>query len=241
MHETSERPHDALEAWTWTFHYIARLNGTRALDSIDLKDGVGSTVTLRQAKLSLNDFIRKLTGICATLPALPETKSIILHIGYTADRPLEYFAPGFEQPAIDIAKFPASSDWRKTTTEVGIMSAGHHAASLTVSYLQKLNANIPDVVPSGLDYSHRTGLLDDVMKNLDQRAKALKNTSVQRKCSKMASLSSLSMEEEDQDPPLGPAPTTPSASELLQPSDTDMMEQQQIRDMVLVTDALLII
>ncbi|KAH7383237.1 HORMA domain-containing protein [Pyrenochaeta sp. MPI-SDFR-AT-0127] len=240
VHESSERPSDVLEAWTWTFHYVASTDGTHTLESIDLKDDIGYTITLRQAKLSLNDFIRKLTGMCATLPALPETKSIILHVGYTNERPQEYFAPGFEQPAIDTARFPANPDWEKTTTEVGIMNAGHHTASLAVSYLQKRNADIPDVIPEGLEYAHEARLLDDVMKNLDERAKATQKVDANPEAAKMANHSVTPARSDDQgqllqqetSSALEPFRASDTVSILVRSSTVDRMEQQQIRNML---------
>lgn len=163
-----------MESWTFTFHYQPTA-GTEpsTLASIDLNGSQSNIITLCQAKQSLNDLVRQVVNTCATLPTLPEAKSILLHIGYTDRRPEEYFAPGFDQPAMSTLRFPIDDGWSKITERVGIINTGHHAASLCISHLTRPLDDNPYTVPSGMDCNQEEELLDDVVKDMDEEAKAL--------------------------------------------------------------------
>ncbi|KAF1945345.1 hypothetical protein EJ02DRAFT_509577 [Clathrospora elynae] len=237
IHESPECLLDNLEAWTFSFNYMTTsTNGARSLSSIDLKDQEGSVITLHQAKLSLNDFVSKLTGLCASLPALPQEKCIVLSIGYTDTRPDEYFAPGFDQPVMDLARFPHNDDWVKTTTDVGVLNAGHHAAALVVSRLNPTNPDIPNIVPSGLECTQYYGKMDDVVVDMSERVKALQKTRTRPKPLNITNPSSSVQEQENTDSYQAPQMPHPPRNSVSRPgpkpSTLDQMEQQRVRDML---------
>ncbi|KAF1845444.1 DNA-binding protein [Cucurbitaria berberidis CBS 394.84] len=240
-----KQPSDILESWTLTVQYMhVGPAGQRLPSSFDLKERRGAKITLSHVKLSLNDFVRKLTGLCLTLPALPEDKKIILEIGYTNDKPQDYFAPGFPHPVYDVTRFPSTDDWEKVTSDVALMCTGYHAASLRVSHLRSKNPSIKNSLPSGLKCTEKMGRLDDVMVDLLERAQAVSESRSKPKASKAVDLSSLSMQADDLDLPSKPEHVLPSGSGRGPPSTSSLVrdhrrsstierqEQQQIRDML---------
>ncbi|CAO2655935.1 Nn.00g047380.m01.CDS01 [Neocucurbitaria sp. VM-36] len=233
-------PADILESWTLTVHYMDVPTGGRVPSSFDLKERQGTTITLSQIKLSLNDFIRKLTGLCITLPALPEDKKIALEIGYTNDRPQNYFAPGFPHPVYDLARFPSTDDWEKITSDVALLYTGHHAASLKVSHLSRKNDRVKNALPSKMKCTEETGKLDDVMVDLAERAQAVSTSRSRSQVSRVVDLSSLSMQSGNQDLPTGHEHTSAislesgpsSINDFPRPSSVERKEQEQIRGML---------
>lgn len=201
-------------------------------------------MTIHQAKLSLNDFVRKLNGHCASLPVLPEEKCIVLSIKYTDIRPDSYFAPGFEEPVTDFAKFPVSAGWKKVTTNIGDVNLGQHTVALVATHLDIARTDVSTKMPGGMEYGESTGKLNDFVTNWGERKRSRpKSRSGSNSSKELTSSSLLPAKSEIDLSPLGTLGqnTTPlRSSERIHPqkvsrasiSINDALEKQQLQAMV---------
>lgn len=214
---------DILEAWTFTFHY----NGAKALTGIELQERESNVITLSQAKMSLNDFVRNLTGLCGSMPALPHNKSVAMQMTYTDESPPAYRAPGFGHDIPNLARYPANDEWSRLTLEAGIVSTGHHTAALKVSHLHSKNPDVYSIPSEELEYSHEATIFEDAVEDLDKRVEELQKSRPKSKPSKSKEFSrTLSPHEEMNNRPAN------AMSNLEQSSTADEMEQSELRNMV---------
>ena len=137
--ENAEHPDEILEFWTLTIHYMdGNSSRERVACSLAVKEQRGTSITIHDAKSSLNDFIRKLNDFCMILPELPAEKNIVLQVTYTDERPESYFAPGFPHPVYSPAGFSSDDLQDKVTSDVASMLTSYHAGSLQVSHLRNV-------------------------------------------------------------------------------------------------------
>jgi meiosis-specific protein HOP1 len=205
-------------------------DGKRAsILSLQTNNNQGANITLSTAKQSLDNFLVAMTEFCFALPELPKDRFMTLDIGYTDDRPPEYFAPGFTHPVRDLVRFPSNEHWEKTTTNVAMAYTGRHAIGLRVSHLQSTDCNPANTIPSAMECTLESSKQDDVMVDLSKKAMALTKPHPNSKAFKRVDLSPV----EDyalSDPHT--VRTRKQTGTLGRTSTKDRHEQQQIRNMV---------
>jgi hypothetical protein len=187
IREHSESPDKMLERYTFTFEKSEISDGSQVISGIVMSDRKGTQVKMRDARRSLNDFVRKLINLCYNMPALPDRAKLSLEISYTENCPPEYHAPHFPHPGTSTARFPDDEHCGKQTVGVGKLNAGFHSVALKVSYLELALDDLDNIspntnegshpvgvqIPSGLQYGSATDRFDDIDTDLSTYKEAV--------------------------------------------------------------------
>jgi meiosis-specific protein HOP1 len=212
--------------------YFLSADGKRATSfNLQKNNEQAAKVTLRTVKQSLNNFTVALTELCAALPELPEDRYMTLDIGYTDDRPPEYFAPGFTHSVRDSVRFPSNDDWEKKTTYVATAYTGRHAIGLQATHLLARDSNLEDALPSALGCTLESSMQDGVTADMSKKAMALVKPHPNSKAARRTDLSPSPLEDYALSEPHTIRSRIHSGA-LGRTSTKDRHEQQQIRDMV---------
>jgi hypothetical protein len=152
------QPNRILELYSFNFQYSVKETDTASDPYVSVQmNGPGNTnVLLLNAREALNTVIRNMVGLAGTLPALPASRCVLMHIIYNERRPAGYQPEGFHPSTDGDVSFPTDG-WEMQTTDCGQMQTGHQAVGLRVSYTSPVSGqDIPDdevvVIPDQLKY-----------------------------------------------------------------------------------------
>ena len=132
--EDPTQPHKVVELYTFTFHYLPTSAHQLAVAGIELTGPKGDTIEVKSAKYAMQMFVRRLIALCGTLPDLPRSRHLKMHLFYTDDCPPDYEPAGFGASLDHGILFP-QGEWQRMTSNCGRMDAGFHRVSLLVAHM----------------------------------------------------------------------------------------------------------
>ncbi|KAJ5823574.1 DNA-binding HORMA [Penicillium robsamsonii] len=71
--------------------------------------------------------LRRLSTMCAEIPALPDERSLGIHIFYKLECPASYDIPGLTGSQDDTIEYPRTSYWKRTRRFYGSVDSGFHS------------------------------------------------------------------------------------------------------------------
>ncbi|ORY13070.1 HORMA domain-domain-containing protein [Clohesyomyces aquaticus] len=134
LFEDPEQPLNVFELYTFTFHYTPSEHGENVISGMEVAGPHGQKTTVKTAKLAMHTLIRSIVQLCGTMPALPESRFVRMHLLYTDDRPDNYEPPGFHKATDDRIFFPDAS-WKQTSSNCGTRDLGFYKVSLKISHI----------------------------------------------------------------------------------------------------------
>jgi meiosis-specific protein HOP1 len=171
--ENADQLSNVLELYTYTFHYKnpAARGDTHPYSGVEMTGPGGVKVTVRTARTAMTDMVRSVVDLCGTMPRLPESRFVRLHLFYNENVPKFYEPEGFA-PSTDHAIFFPEGTCQKVTVCCGEADAGFHTVCLKVSHLRADDAvdnddedeleDRPPQIPSKLAYRKRVSRLEDI-------------------------------------------------------------------------------
>ncbi|KAF2841956.1 DNA-binding protein [Patellaria atrata CBS 101060] len=174
--EDASNPSQVMESYTFTFSYRKDAQNNNELIGLDMQSSSGEIVTVRTAQHSLQMFVRRIITLCNTLPDLPDSRFLKMHLFYTEDCDPTYEPHGFQPSMNNSILFPQSNEWHKQVQSCGSMDAGFHVVSLKVSHLlnsqpaKRTREEVTcDAIPNDLPYKDKADRQDAIdIEMLDQ-------------------------------------------------------------------------
>ncbi|KAF2465400.1 uncharacterized protein BDR25DRAFT_345980 [Lindgomyces ingoldianus] len=174
--EDPKQPSNVVELYTFTFHYTISNQGSRTLSGMEVAGPGGKKITVKTAKLAMHTLIRQVVLLCGTMPALPRSRFVRMHLFYTDDRPEQYEPPGFQKAAGTCIFFP-NANWKTTSSTCGPMDAGFHKVSLKISHILPSDSSAGDqeqfTIPQKLTYTKLARREDDIVADSKARQSGL--------------------------------------------------------------------
>ncbi|KAJ6149031.1 hypothetical protein N7471_000230 [Penicillium samsonianum] len=133
-----DSPNKVLESYTFTFQNSGergtadRLTNGPRMDFVSPHD---DRANMRNMIFDGKALIRRLRTMCAESPALPNERSLGIHVFYKPECPGPYDMPGFVDSQDDTIKYPRTSYWERTRRFYGSVDSGFHTVGLRVNSL----------------------------------------------------------------------------------------------------------
>jgi hypothetical protein len=171
--ENADQLSNVLELYTYTFHYKnpAAVGDTYPYSDVEMTGPGGVKVTVRTARTAMTDMVRSLVDLCGTMPRLPESRFVRLHLFYNENVPKFYEPEGFA-PSMGHSIFFPEGTCQKVTVRCGEADSGFHTVYLKVSHLRADDAvddndedepeDRPPNIPIQLAYKNRVSRLEDI-------------------------------------------------------------------------------
>lgn len=171
--ENADQLSNVLELYTYTFHYknLAAVKDTHPYSDVEMTGPGGVKVTVRTARTAMTDMVRSVVDLCGTMPRLPESRFVRLHLFYNENVPKFYEPEGFA-PYTDHSIFFPEGTCQKVAVRCGEADLGFHTVCLKVSHLRADDAvddddedepeDRPPKIPIQLAYRNRVSRLEDI-------------------------------------------------------------------------------
>lgn len=160
----AEDPHqleNLLELYKFTFKYKSPAPGSsHAFSDVEMTSPGGNQVTTKRARSAMADFVQKLINMCGTIPDLPDSRFLTMHLFYNEKRPQGYQPEGFAACTDHAINFPVPMQTTRFKTD-----AGFHAVYLEVSHLAFSDVDDqewPATIPGNLLYKYPASRLDEI-------------------------------------------------------------------------------
>ncbi|KAF2704607.1 hypothetical protein K504DRAFT_494855 [Pleomassaria siparia CBS 279.74] len=163
--ENSNEPGNVLETYTFTFHYTK--TSANSQSNVEMTAPSGSKVTIKNARWSLVEMIRRVNNTCQELPYLPDNRYLTVTLHYNEKYSKGLQIEGFTDSTDNYINFP-SGNFEKVTHALGGMDAGFHSTSLKISYLSLVdlpedNEQFPGSIHNNsLTYECAASRVDDI-------------------------------------------------------------------------------
>ncbi|KAJ5043392.1 hypothetical protein NUH16_000181 [Penicillium rubens] len=131
-------PNKILESYTFTFGTSGERGPADRLLSdprIDFVSPLEDRADMRNMIFEGKALIRRLVKMCAESPALPNERSLGIHVFYISECPGSYDVPGFAASQDDTVEYPRTSYWERTRRFIGSVDSGFHTVGLRVNSL----------------------------------------------------------------------------------------------------------
>ncbi|KAJ5503949.1 DNA-binding HORMA [Penicillium fimorum] len=131
-------PNKGLEPYTFTFDNSGergtadRLTNGSRMDLISPND---ERARMRNMIFEGKTLLRRLSTMCAESPALPDERSLGIHVFYKPECPGSYNIPGLTGSQDDTIEYPRTSYWKRTRRFHGSIDSGFHTVGLRVNSL----------------------------------------------------------------------------------------------------------
>jgi hypothetical protein len=171
--ENADQVSNVLELYTYTFRYKNATigGGAHAYSDVEMTGPSGEKITIKKARTAMIDMVRSLVSLCGTMPRLPESRFVRLHLFYNENVPKLYEPEGFAASTDHSIYFP-QRPCQKVTAHCGEANAGFHTVYLKVSHLRADDAvdvdyenepeDGPPKIPIRLVYKYRVSRLEDI-------------------------------------------------------------------------------
>ncbi|CAG8282406.1 unnamed protein product, partial [Penicillium nalgiovense] len=133
-----DSPNKVLESYTFTFENSGergtadRLTNGPRMDFVSPQE---DRADMRNMIFEGNALIRRLVKMCDESPALPNKRSLGIHVFYKSECPRSYNVPGFAASQDDTVEYPRTSYWERTKRFYGSVDSGFHTVGLRVNSL----------------------------------------------------------------------------------------------------------
>ncbi|KGO55709.1 DNA-binding HORMA [Penicillium expansum] len=131
-------PNKVLESYTFTFDNFGERGTADRLTNGPRMDFVSpheDRASMRNMIFEGKALIRRLITMCAESPALPNERSLGIHVFYKPECPASYDVHGFADSQDDTIEYPRASYWERTRRFYGSIDSGFHTAGLRVNSL----------------------------------------------------------------------------------------------------------
>ncbi|KGO59732.1 DNA-binding HORMA [Penicillium expansum] len=131
-------PNKVLESYTFTFDNFGERGTADRLTNGPRMDFVSpheDRASMRNMIFEGKALIRRLITMCAESPALPNERSLGIHVFYKPECPASYDVHGFADSQDDTIEYPRTSYWERTRRFYGSIDSGFHTVGLRVNSL----------------------------------------------------------------------------------------------------------